>query len=83
MKITSTEFQQNVGRYQDEAMMEPVTITKNGRERLVLISMDLFNALLKGRVARRIEDLDDATIEAIAKAEVPGRFAHLDKPTNG
>ena len=31
-------------------------------------------ALLKGRVARRIENLDDATIEAIAKAEVPAEF---------
>ncbi len=83
MKITSTEFQQNVGRYQDEALKRPVTITKNGRERMVLISMDLFNALLQGRAARRIEDLDDATVEAITNAEVPARFNHLDKPTKG
>ena len=83
MKITSTEFQQNVGRYQDEAAKGPVIITKNGRDRMVLISMDLFSALLKGRIVRRIEDLDDATIEAIASAEVPARFAHLDKPSNG
>lgn len=83
MKITATEFQQNVGLYQDEAMKAPVTITKNGRERMVLMSMDLFNALLKGRVVRRIEDLDDATIEAIARAEVPAQFDHLDKLTSG
>jgi hypothetical protein len=30
MKVTSTEFQQNVGRYQDAALRAPVTITKNG-----------------------------------------------------
>ena len=31
MKVTSTEFQQNVGRYQDAALQSPVAITKNGR----------------------------------------------------
>jgi hypothetical protein len=38
-------------------------------------------APLKGRLARRIEVLDDATIEATAKAEVPAVFDHRDKPT--
>ena len=77
MKISSTEFQQNVGRY-DVAMREPVTITKNGRDHTVLMSADIFEALTKGRVVRRIEDLDEATIKAIAAAEVPAEHAHLD-----
>jgi hypothetical protein len=29
--VTSAEFQRNVGLYQDKALTEPVTITKNGR----------------------------------------------------
>jgi prevent-host-death family protein len=78
MKITSTEFQQNVGRYQDAALRGPVTITKNGRDHTVLVSAHLFEAALKGRIARRIEDLDDETIAAIAAAEVPAEFAALD-----
>ncbi len=78
MKVSSTEFQQNVGRYQDVAMREPVTITKNGRNHTVLVSADFFETVLKGRVARRVEDLDEATITAIAEAEVPVRYAHLD-----
>lgn len=78
MKVSSTEFQQNVGRYQDAAMREPVTITKNGRDHTVLVSADFFEAVIKGRVARRIEDLDEATIKAIAEAEVPAQYAHLD-----
>ena len=78
MKVSSTEFQQNVGRYQDAAMREPVTITKNGRDHTVLVSADFFEAVMKGRVARRVEDLDEATIKAIAEAEVPARYAHLD-----
>jgi PHD/YefM family antitoxin component YafN of YafNO toxin-antitoxin module len=52
-------------------MREPVTITKNGRNHTVLVSAELFETVLKGRVARRVEDLDDATLDAIAKAEVP------------
>ncbi len=78
MKITSTEFQQNVGRYQDAALSEPVIITKNGRDKTVLISAAAFETLVKGRVARRIEDLDDETLKAIAAAEVPAHFAYLD-----
>ena len=78
MKISSTEFQQNVGRYQDVALREPVTITKNGRNHTVLVSAQFFETLVKGRVARRIEDLDEATIKAIAAAEVPAEFADLD-----
>ena len=83
MKITSTEFQQNVGRYQDAAMKAPLTITKNGRDHMVLMSAELFNAALQGRVARRIEELDEATLEAIATAEVPAQFLHLDKLVTG
>jgi len=33
--VSSAEFQRNLGLYQDKALAEPVTITKNGRERLV------------------------------------------------
>jgi prevent-host-death family protein len=83
MKITSTEFQQNVGRYQDAAMRAPITITKHGRDQLVLMSTDVFQALLNGRIARRIEDLDDATVAAIASAEVPAEFNDLDKLMEG
>jgi prevent-host-death family protein len=78
MKVSSTEFQQNVGRYQDVAIREPVTITKNGRDHTVLVSADFFEALVKGRVARRVEDLEEATIKAIEAAEVPDKYAYLD-----
>ena len=79
MKVTSTEFQQNVGRYQDAALTEPVIITKNGRDKNALISAAAFETLVRGRVARRTEDLDDETLKAIAAAEVPAHFAYLDK----
>jgi prevent-host-death family protein len=79
MKVTSTEFQQNVGRYQDAAQREPVAVTKNGRAHTVLISAALFEVITKGRVARMVEDLDDETLGAIANSSAPDEFAHLDQ----
>jgi prevent-host-death family protein len=43
--VSSAEFQRNLGLYQDRALAEPVTITKNGRERLVLLSVDEYHRL--------------------------------------
>ena len=78
MKVTSTEFQQNIGRYQDAALQAPVSITKKGRPHTVMMSAALFETLLKGRVARRVEDLDDDTLHAIANSAVPEEYASLD-----
>ncbi len=78
MKVTSTEFQQNVGRYQDAALQKPVAITKNGRPHTVLMSAAVFEVLVKGRVARAVEDLDDDTLKAIANSSVPAEYAALD-----
>ena len=83
MVITATEFQQNVGKYQDAALVAPITITKNGRNHTVLISADFFETVVKGRVSRSVADLDDATMKAIAEAEVPARYAHLDDYLKG
>lgn len=79
MKVSATEFQQNVGRYQDQAQREPVAITKNGRVHTVLMSAAFFEMVMKGRVARKVEDLDDDTLKAIAGSAVPDEFASLDK----
>ena len=79
MQVTSTEFQQNVGRYQDAAQQAPVAITKNGRTHTVLMSAAFFEIVMKGRIARPVEDLDDDTLKAIAKSAVPAEYAALDE----
>ena len=79
MKVSSTEFQQNVGRYQDAALSAPVVITKHDRPHTVLMSAAMFEVLTKGRVARLVEDLDDDTLRAIANASVPATYAGLDR----
>ena len=78
MQIAFTEFQQNIGLYQDAALQTPVAITKNGRMHTVLISAALFEIVMRGRVARRVEDLDDDTLRAIAGSSVPPEYAALD-----
>jgi len=42
---TSADFQRKIGHYQDRALVEPVMVTRNGRERVVLISADEFKRL--------------------------------------
>ena len=48
-------------------------------DRNVLIPASASEALVRGRIARRMEDLDEETLKALAAAEVPARFAYLDK----
>lgn len=79
VQISSAEFQKNIGRYQDEALTQPVTITKNGRERTVLISAAEYHRLK--RRDRRVMALADFTAEdiaAIERAEPPSEFARFD-----
>ncbi len=44
-KVTSADMARRFSEYCDLALNEPVVITKNGRERLVLLSVDEFNYL--------------------------------------
>jgi prevent-host-death family protein len=78
MRVTSTEFQQNIGRYQDAAQHAPVVVTKNARPHTVLISAAFFKMVMEGRIARPVEELDEDTLNAIARSAVRGEYAALD-----
>jgi prevent-host-death family protein len=82
--VSAAEFHRNVGVYQDIALTRPVTITKNGRERTVLLSAQEY-ARLKRRDRRVIPagELSERQIEAIRNARVPDRHANLDKEIQG
>ena len=67
VKVASAEFQKNIGRYQDLALTEPVMVTRNGRERTVLISASEYDRLKKRD--RRVMTLDDFTDEDISAIE--------------
>jgi prevent-host-death family protein len=77
--VPASEFQRNIGLYQDKALSEPVFVTRNGRERTVLISAEEFHRLKRrDRLALLVEELSDDDLAAIAKSQVPAEFAHLD-----
>jgi prevent-host-death family protein len=67
VRITSVELQRRIGRIQDVALVEPVTITNNGRDRLVMMSIEEYRRLK--RRDRRVMTLDDFTEEDIAALE--------------
>lgn len=67
VRITSAEFQKNIGRHQDEALRQPVIVTRNGRDRTVLISVEEYRRL-KAR-DRQVMEPDDFTNEDIAAIE--------------
>jgi hypothetical protein len=79
MKVTSVEFEQNVVRYQDAARHAPVVITKHDRPDTVLMSATLFEVVVRGRIARPVEDLDGDTLGAISKSVVSDEHAALDE----
>jgi prevent-host-death family protein len=70
--VTAAEFHRNIGAYQDIALTKPVTITKNGRERTVLISAEEY-ARLKRRDHRVVEasELSERQVAALRDAKVP------------
>jgi PHD/YefM family antitoxin component YafN of YafNO toxin-antitoxin module len=79
MRVTTAEFIKNYGSFADQALLEPLTITKNGRDRLVLLSADEYSRLKRrDRHVVRPEELTDDEIVLIAKAEVRAEHAHLD-----
>ena len=80
MSLSAAEFHRNVGAYQDIALTRPVTITKTGRERTVLLSAQEY-ARLKRRDRRVIPvgELSQRQVDAIRNARIPDRYADLDK----
>ena len=84
MRVSSAEFLKNYGRLADTALTEAVTITRNGRDRLVLVSVDEYERLKRrDRRVVKLEDFTDEEMELIAKSEMPPGLACLDKDLEG
>ena len=80
MRVSTAEFIKSYGTLADRALIEPITITKNGRDRLVVLSAAEYERLR--RRDRRViaaGELTDEEIALIAEAEVPAEYAYLDE----
>jgi prevent-host-death family protein len=79
VKVSSAEFQKQFGALSDKALTEPVTITRNGRDRLVLLSVQEYQRLKRrDRRVVLLEDFTEDEMALIAKPEVPAEYAYLD-----
>ena len=72
LKVPAGEFQRNIGRYQDMALTQPVAVTRNGRERTVLISADEYQRLKRrDRQVLTLSDFTEADIAALEATRAP------------
>jgi prevent-host-death family protein len=79
VKVTSAEFQKNIGRYQDIALTQPVAITRHGRERTVMISADEYHRLKRrDREVLGLDDYSQDDLDAIRAAEPPAWTSQYD-----
>ena len=80
MRVTTADFIKHYGRLADRALTEPLTITKNGHARLVVLSAEEYERLKRrDRPVLRAGELTDEKVTLISKAEVPAEHAHLDE----
>ena len=80
MKVSTAEFIKNYGALSDKALQEPVTITKNGRDRLVVISSEEYERMRRrDRRVIRVEDLSDEEMEEILNQRVPEEYDYLNE----
>ncbi len=79
IRVSSTEFQREVGRFQDAALVEPVMVTRNGRDRTVMISAEEYSRLRSSdRRVYRAGEVPESILAAVEKAEMDPRHDHLN-----
>ena len=79
VRVPATEFQKNVGRYSDVALTQPVTVTRNGRDRTVMLSAAEYQRLKRrDRDVLGLDDFTEADLAAIRAAEPSSAAAEFD-----
>ena len=82
LMIPSSEFSKNFGRYREIAQREPVAVTNHDRVTGYFVSSAEYEEYLelKARMpkAYAIEELSEATIQAIAASKMDAKHDHLN-----
>jgi PHD/YefM family antitoxin component YafN of YafNO toxin-antitoxin module len=79
MKVSAAEIGKNFGQFADRALVEPISITKYGRDHLVLLSADEYSRhLRRDRRAWKTEKAPAEVIEAVRNAVMDPRHDHLN-----
>jgi PHD/YefM family antitoxin component YafN of YafNO toxin-antitoxin module len=78
-RVTTAELMRNFSELSDQALTEPLIITKNGRDRLGLIAVEDYHRLKRReRIVRRAGETPEHLMALIEKAEMDSRHDHLD-----
>ena len=79
--VTSTQFQQAVGEYGDEARKSPVLVTRHNRPWFVVLSPEEYERLKRydTRQALYPHELSDELSNEIERAEMDPRHDQLDR----
>jgi PHD/YefM family antitoxin component YafN of YafNO toxin-antitoxin module len=79
LRVSAGEFGREVGRYQDMALTQPVSVTRNGRDRTVMISVEEYKRLKRrDRIVRAAWEFSAEELDAIRRAEPPAEAAAFD-----
>ena len=83
IRVTATEFQSAVGLFSDKALREPVTITKQGRNHLVLLSAEEFMRMKRrDRKVGLAKDISPEMLEAVLITTPPAEATAYDHEVN-
>lgn len=82
--VSTVEFIRHFGRYHDEAMREPITLTKHGRASVVVLPVELYERMVNGagdprKVYRTSET--PAELADMLLSELDKRLAHVSDET--
>ena len=79
MKVSTADFIKNYGTLADKALTEPLTITKNGRDRFVLVEAAEFARLMRrDRKVYGLGEMPDELFELIKQSKMDSRHDHLN-----
>ena len=79
MRVSATEFQNSVGLFSDRALREPVMITKQGRDHLVILSAEEYTRMKRrDRKVGLAADLSEEMLAAVQAATPPAAAFAFD-----
>lgn len=84
VRVSAGDVQRQWGRIQDLAIVEPLTVTCNGRDRIVMLSTDEYRRLKKrDRDVLTLADFTLEDLQTIRDSEPPSEAAKFDHEVNG
>lgn len=79
LEVSAKQVASKFGYYTDEAMLRPVGIQRHGQTRIIMISLNEYERLLRrDRQVILTKDLDDETLDALRATRAPESSAALN-----